>query len=93
MSDGKPTDFLAASVSEAEVEQVKLYLPFMMLHHLAKKIQLPEQLGPYSQEILSLVHAHCPDHRSLNYMPQWFERTHLNFLLDLDALTEMLFDG
>ena len=70
---------LAASISEVEVEQVKLYGPLLVLHHLAKEIQLPEQLGPYSQEVLSLVYAHCLDYRSLNYMPTWFERTDLNF--------------
>lgn len=85
-ADGKT--MLAASLSEAEVEQVKLYGPLLVLHHLAQKIQLPQQLGPYSQEILSLVYAHCLDYRSLNHMPQWFERTDLKFLLDLEALTE-----
>ena len=79
---------LAASLSEAEVEQVKLYGPLLVLHHLAKRIHLPEQLGSYSQEILSLVYAHCLDYRSLNHMPQWFERTDLSFLLDLEGLTE-----
>lgn len=85
-ADGKT--ILSASLSEAEVEQVKIYGPLLVLHHLAKKIQLPERLGPYSQEILSLVYAHCLDYRSLNHMPQWFERTDLNFLLDLEVLTE-----
>lgn len=85
-ADGKT--ILAVSLSEAEVEQVKLYGPLLVLHHLANKIDLPEQLGPYSQEILSLVYAHCLDYRSLNHMPQWFERTDLNFLLDLEGLTE-----
>ena len=85
-ADGKT--ILAASLSEAEVEQVKLYGPLLVLHHLAKKIHLPEQLGPYSQEILSLVYAHCLDYRSLNHMPQWFERTDLNFLVDLEDVTE-----
>jgi transposase len=85
-ADGKT--ILTTSLSEAEVEQVKLYGPLLVLHHLAKKIQLPEQLGPYSPEILSLVYAHCLDYRSLNHMPQWFQRTDLSFLLDLEALTE-----
>jgi len=85
-ADGKT--ILAASLSEAEVEQVKLYGPLLVLHHLAKNIHLPEQLGPYSQEILSLVYAHCLDYRSLNHMPQWFERTELNFLVDLEDVTE-----
>ncbi len=85
-ADGKT--LLAASLSEAEVDHVKLYGPLLVLNHLAKEIALPGQLGPYSQEILSLVYAHCLDYRSLNHMPSWFERTDLNFLLSLEGLTE-----
>lgn len=85
-ADGKT--LLAASLSEVEVDQVKLYGPLLVLNHLAQEIQLADQLGPYSQEILSLVYAHCLDYRSLNHMPSWFERTDLNFLLDLEGLTE-----
>ena len=85
-ADGKT--LLAASLSEVEVEQVKLYGPLLALHHLAQQIHLPDQLGAYSQEILSLVYAHCLDYRSLNHMPSWFERTDLNFLLNLERLTE-----
>ena len=85
-ADGRTV--LSTSLSEAEVEAVKLYGPLLVLHHLATEIQLPEQLGDYSQEILSLVYAHCLDYRSLNHMPSWFERTDLNFLLNLEGLTE-----
>jgi len=88
---GKEADgrtILSTSLSDAEVEAVKLYGPLLVLHHLATEINLPEQLGDYSQEILSLVYAHCLDYRSLNYMPSWFARTDLNFLLDLEGLTE-----
>jgi transposase len=79
---------LAASISEVEIEQVKLYGPLLVLNHLANEIHLSDQLGSYSPEILSLVYAHCLDYRSLNHMPTWFERTDLNFLLNLDGLTE-----
>lgn len=88
---GKEVDgrtILSTSLSEVEVEVVKLYGPLLVLHHLASEVQLPELLGDYSQEILSLVYAHCLDYRSLNYMPNWFERTDLNLLLDLEGLTE-----
>ena len=85
-ADGKT--LLAASLSEVEVDQVKLYGPLLVLHHLAQEIQLADQLGPYSPQILSLVYAHCLDYRSLNHMPSWFERTDLNWLLDLHELTE-----
>jgi transposase len=79
---------LAASLSEVQVDQVKLYGPLLVLHHLAQEIGLANHLGFYRQEILSLVYAHCLDYRSLNYMPSWYERTDLNFILNLDGLTE-----
>lgn len=79
---------LAASLSEVQVEQVKLYGPLLVLNHLAQEIDLADQLGPHGPEILSLVYAHCLDYRSLNYMPRWFARTDLNFLLPLEGLTE-----
>jgi hypothetical protein len=85
-ADGKT--LLAASLSEAEVTQVKLYGPLLVLHHLAQEIHLADQLEPYGAEILSLVYAHCLDYRSLNHMPSWFARTDLNFLLPLEGLTE-----
>lgn len=88
---GKEADgrtILSTSMSDVQVEEVKLHGPLWVLHHLAQEIQLPEQLGSYSQEILSLVYAHCLDYRSLNHMPSWFERTDLNLLLNLEGLTE-----
>jgi transposase len=88
---GKQADgrtILSTSMSDVEVESVKLYGPLLVLHHLASEIQLAELLGTYSQEILSLVYAHCLDYRSLNAMPSWFERTDLNFLLNLEGVTE-----
>ena len=60
---------------------MELYSP--LLTNLRRDV-----LGPYSQEILSLVYAHCLDYRSLNHMPSWFERSDLNFLLNLEGLTE-----
>jgi hypothetical protein len=88
---GKEADgrtILSTSMSDVEIEEVKLYGPLLVLHHLAQEIYLPEQLGAYSQETLSMVYAHCLDYRSLNQMPSWFERTDLNFLLNLEGLTE-----
>ena len=40
---------LSVSMSDVEVEEVKLYGPLLVLHHLAQEIQLPDQLGAYSQ--------------------------------------------
>jgi transposase len=85
-ADGKT--ILSCSVSEAQVESVKLYGPLMVLHSIAQSIGLPELLGEYSAEILSMVYAHCLDYKSLNQMRHWYERTDLGFILKLDDLTE-----
>jgi hypothetical protein len=44
---------LSASLSEVEVDQIKLYGPLLVLNHLAQEIQLADQLGPYSRMALS----------------------------------------
>mgnify|MGYP001467933064 CR=1 FL=1 len=49
---------VSASLSEAQVQSVKVYGPLLLLHHLAQDIGLPDHLGTHSQEILSLVYAH-----------------------------------
>ncbi len=85
-SDGQR--ILSCSISNAEIEAVKLSGPLMVLHALANAIGLPRLLGEYASEILALVYAHCLDYRSLNHMRKWFERTDLNLILDLQELTE-----
>jgi transposase len=79
---------LSCSISEAEIESVRLSGPLMVLHSIAKSIGLPEILGEYASEILSMVYAHCLDYKSLNQMRHWFKRTDLSLILDLEALTE-----
>ena len=88
---GKQADgrtILSASISEVEVEQVKRCGPLLVLHDLAMAIGLPDLLGTYSSELLSLVYAHCLEYKSVNQMSARLERTDLNMLLHLDGLTE-----
>ena len=88
---GKEVDgetILSSSISTVEVEQVKVYGPLLILHHIAQEIELPSLLGEYADEILSMVYAHCLNFESVNHMPEWFKRTDLNVLLDIDDLTE-----
>jgi transposase len=85
-ADGKT--ILSTSISEVDVSEVRLYGPLLLLHHLAQEIGLPDHLGPYANEILSMVYAHCLDYRSLNHMRRWFARTDLNWILQLEQLTE-----
>ncbi len=88
---GKEADgqtVLSASVSDVEIEKVKVYGPLMVLHHIAKEIGLEECLGSFAVEILSMVYAHCLDYQSVNQMARWYERTDLNMMLSIEGLTE-----
>ncbi|MCR4320836.1 MAG: hypothetical protein NUV74_10945 [Candidatus Brocadiaceae bacterium] len=62
--------------------------PMLVLNYLAQEIGLSERLGEYGNELLSMAYAHCMDYESINQMPDWFEKTDLNMLLDLEGLTE-----
>ncbi len=84
--DGKK--ILSSSISNVEVESVRLYGPLLILDELAKSIHLHDHLGEYSNEILSMVYAHCVEPRSINQMNRWFEKTDLNHILNLEKLTE-----
>ena len=88
---GKEVDgqtVLTSSLSHVEVEEVKLYGPLLVLDYIAKTIKLPELLGEYGKEILSMVYAHCLDYKSINQMERWFERTDLALILPLENVTE-----
>src|SRR5712692_4129043 len=85
-SDGRTV--LSASMSDVEIDQVKVYGPLLVLNYLASDIGLTGHLGEYRNEILSMIYAHCLDYRSINQMPTWFERTDLNMMLNLEGLTE-----
>jgi transposase len=79
---------LSTSMSDVQIDEVRSYGPLLVLHHLAEKINLKDHLGAYANEILSMVYAHCLDYRSINQMQDWFKRTDLNMLLDIEELTE-----
>jgi len=88
---GKEVDgetILSTSISDVEINQVKVYGPLVILNHIAQEIGLSGLLGEYGNEILSMVYAHCLNYESVNQMPEWFRRTDLNMILDLDELTE-----
>lgn len=88
---GKEVDnktILSTSISDVSVEEVKIHGPLLVLNYFCKKIGLSDLLGEYGDEILSLVFAHCIDYKSVNQMTDWFKRTDLNMILDLEELTE-----
>ena len=79
---------ISISSKDIQVDGVKVYGPLLLLHSLAKKINLPCILGDYSNEILSMVYAHCMNYKSVRNMPNWYKRTDLNLLLNLNNLTQ-----
>ena len=84
--DGKK--ILSSSISNIEIESVKVHGPLLVLHHLAKEINLPEILGEFGNELLSMAYAHCVEPKSINQMERWFEKTDLNLILNLHTVTE-----
>lgn len=79
---------LSASISDIEIDEVKVFGPLVVLHHIANEIGLPDLLGEYSPEILSLVYAHCLNYQSINCMKEWFKKTDLAMLLNIENVTE-----
>jgi len=79
---------LASSLSNVQIDSVKLFGPLLVMDFLAKEIQLDELLGEYGPEILSMVYAHCLDYKSVNQMERWFPRTDLALLLSIEKVTE-----
>ena len=75
-------------MSDVHVDEVKLYGPLLVLHHLSEEIGLRDHLGDYANEIVSMVYAHCLDYQSVNHMEDWFARTDLSLILKLEQLTE-----
>lgn len=85
-ADGKT--ILASSISNIQIDEVKVFGPLIVLDSIAKSIHLDKILEKHAPEILSMVYAHCLDYKSLNQMESWYERTDLNFILDLESVTE-----
>lgn len=84
--DGK--QILSSSISNLTIESVKVYGPLAILDSLASSINLHSHLGEYAKEILSMVYAHCINPQSISKLSDWFKKTDLNFILDLEKVTE-----
>lgn len=79
---------LSGTLANAEVTGVKIWAPLLVLDTLAKQIHLSEILGDYGEYLLSLTYAHCLDPKSLNSMKEWFQRTDLHNMLNIQEVSE-----
>jgi hypothetical protein len=84
--DGK--QILSSSISNLTINSVKVYGSLAILDSLAASIDLHEHLGEYAKEILSMVYAHCINPQSISSLSDWFKKTDLNFILNLEKVTE-----
>ena len=84
--DGKTV--LSGSINRAEITKVSIYGPLLVLNELSQQINLQRSLGAYGDCILALVYAHCLQPKSLNKLQQWFGKTDLNHILNLEDITE-----
>ena len=71
---GKQADghtILSTSLTDVQVEEVKLFGPLLILHHLAQEIGLRNYLGTYANEIMSclLYTSPSPRDRTRSRMP------------------------
>src|SRR4051812_26927486 len=60
-ADGKT--ILSSSISNIQIDDVKIFGPLLVLNQIAKSIKLDQVLGKYNQEILSMIYEHCVDYR------------------------------
>lgn len=79
---------LSTSISDVEIQEVKVFGPLIVLHHIANEIGLHDLLGIYSDEVLSMVYAHCLNYQSISHMQEWYKKTDLPLLLNVENITE-----
>lgn len=83
--DDKP--ILTGSVERSSVDKVTIYGPLLVLAEIANQIDLAGALGDYGDYLLSLAFAHCVAPDSLKGMSQWYQKTEISALLDIQQLT------
>jgi transposase len=87
---GKEADerpLLTGSVERSSVEKVTVFGPLLVLHEIAKQIDLESVLGEYGQYLLSLAYAHCVSPDSLNGIVDWYRKTEIANLLDIPEVS------
>lgn len=74
--------------SEIEVESVKQYLDYKILHEIASRIGIPDLLGEYGKYILLLVYTQIVCRKPLYKIPEYIEQTALKELLRIEKIID-----
>jgi len=87
---GKEVDerpLLTGSVERSSVDKVTVFGPLLVLHEIAKQIDLGSALGEYGQYLLSLAYAHCVSPDSLSGIVEWYRKTEVSNLLNIPEVS------
>lgn len=74
--------------SDIEVESVKQYLDYKILHQISERLQMPELLGKDMQRILLLVYTQIISRKSMYKLPEYVEHTALQEILGFEKLVD-----
>lgn len=74
--------------SSIEVNQVKQYLDYKVLHEIASRLGLPALLGNEMKNILLLVYTQLITRKSIYKLPEYVEHTALQEILGFDKLID-----
>ena len=77
---------LSGKIASIEIEGVKKYLDYKIVHEIAIKLKMPELLGKELQSILLLVYSQMISRKSINALPAYVEQTALKEILNLEKL-------
>jgi transposase len=69
------------------IKDVKIYGPVIVLEHIARELGFYELLGDIANPILTLVFAHCLNYKSTREVENWFEKTDLAHMMNVDKIT------
>jgi len=82
----KGTDVDENQLKDLEIERVREYLDYKILHQVAIRLKIPELLGDSFKSILLLVYAQMISRKSINALPAYVEQTALKELLGIEKL-------
>lgn len=71
-----------------EIESVKQYLDYKILHGISKELGLTEVLGKYAKYILLLVYTQIISRKSIYRLPEYIEQTTLKELLGIEKIID-----
>lgn len=78
----------SGTMENSDVTKVTIWAPLIVLDTLAKQVNLAELLGDKGEYLLSMVYAHCLDPKSVHRMEDWYQRTDLHSMLQIQDVSE-----